>query len=174
VETSSRLGTDAAAGRLPRLSYFWHGAGTDEHPPSSPTDGMRGRLAGRRRRRPGWSMARHSISSHWDDWGGFDDHDKTPVVEYTPDNVQLAYGPRVPLLMLGGYVKPGIDSRWCSHVSVPKTVLQLLGVPKIGLPRVDNDHGLVGLVDTTKTPTRRHPVSRSRSAFRPRSTTNDW
>jgi hypothetical protein len=37
---------------------------------------------------------------------------KTPVLEYTPDNVQLALGPRVPLLMFGGQVKPGIDSRW--------------------------------------------------------------
>jgi hypothetical protein len=45
----------------------------------------------------------------------------------------------MPLVMFGGYVKPGIDSRWCSHVSVPKTVLQLLGVAKIGVPRVDND-----------------------------------
>jgi len=37
----------------------------------------------------------------WDDWGGWDDHVATPNVEHTPDGVQLAYGPRVPLLMFG-------------------------------------------------------------------------
>ena len=70
----------------------------------------------------------------WDDWGGYDDHVKTPALEYTPDNVQLALGPRVPLLMFGGPVKPGIDSRWCSHVSIPKTAIDLLGLPALGVP----------------------------------------
>ncbi|HEY2592272.1 MAG TPA: hypothetical protein VGK33_00060, partial [Chloroflexota bacterium] len=71
----------------------------------------------------------------------------TPEVEFTPEGVQLAYGPRVPLLMFGGHVRPGIDSRWCSHVSVPKTAMQLLGLPALGVPRLDNDSGLADLVD---------------------------
>jgi len=66
----------------------------------------------------------------WDDWGGFDDYVVTPTnLEHTPDGVQLAYGPRVPLLIFGGRVQPGIDSRWNSHVSVGKTVLDLRGLP---------------------------------------------
>jgi hypothetical protein len=85
----------------------------------------------------------------WDDWGGWDDHVKTPATEYTPDNVQLAYGPRVPLLVFGGHVKPGIDSRWCSHVSIPKTAIDLLGLPPLGVPRLDQDPGLADLVDPT-------------------------
>jgi hypothetical protein len=88
----------------------------------------------------------------WDDWGGFDDHVRTPAVEYTPDNVQLAYGPRVPLLMFGGRVKAGIDSRWCSHVSVPKTAIQLLGLPNMGVPRLDGGHGLADLIDSKMKP----------------------
>jgi len=47
----------------------------------------------------------------WDDWGGYDDHVVTPNLEPTPAGVQLAYGPRVPLLMFGGPVTAGIDSR---------------------------------------------------------------
>jgi hypothetical protein len=86
----------------------------------------------------------------WDDWGGFDDHVPTPVTEYTPDNVQLAYGPRIPLLVFGGHVKPGIDSRWCSHVSVPKTVLQLLELPPLGVPRLDDAAGLADLIDCVR------------------------
>ena len=63
-----------------------------------------------------------------DDWGGYDDHVRPPATEYTPDNVQLALGPRVPLLLFGGRVKRGIDSRWCSHASIAKTAMQLLGL----------------------------------------------
>ena len=73
------------------------------------------------------------------------------MTEYTPDNVQLAFGPRVPLLMFGGPVKAGIDSRWCSHVSIPKTVIQLLGLPNLGVARVDQDRGLADLVDPKMT-----------------------
>jgi hypothetical protein len=86
----------------------------------------------------------------WDDWGGYDDHVKTPALEYTPDNVQLALGPRVPLLMFGGAVKPGIDSRWCSHVSIPKTAIDLLGLPALGVARLDSDPGLADLVDPSR------------------------
>src|SRR5581483_5945528 len=69
-----------------------------------------------------------------------------------PDNVQLALGPRVPILMFGGAVRPGIESRWCSHVSIPKTAIDLLGLPALGVPRLDNDPGLADLIDTTKPP----------------------
>src|ERR1700694_4280577 len=85
-----------------------------------------------------------------DAWGGYDDHVATPEVEFTPDGVQLAYGPRLPLLMFGGRVKPGSDSRWCSHVSVPRTAIQLLGLPKLGVPRLDDDAGLADLVEVTR------------------------
>jgi hypothetical protein len=85
----------------------------------------------------------------WDDWGGYDDDVKTPVVEYTPDN---AYGPRVPLLMFGELVKQTIDSRWCGHASVPRTAIDLLGLPALGVPRVDQAPGLVDLVDLSRKP----------------------
>jgi phospholipase C len=82
----------------------------------------------------------------------YDDHVATPAREYTPDNVRLAYGPRLPLLTFGGPVKPGIDSRWCSHVSIPKTAIELLGLPALGVPRVDQDAGLGDLVDPAQAP----------------------
>ena len=85
----------------------------------------------------------------WDDWGGFDDHVVTPNLEHTPDGVQLAYGPRVPLLMFGGRVRAGIDSRWNSHVSIGKTVLDLLGLPPLGVPRLDDAPSLIDLVTAT-------------------------
>ena len=51
--------------------------------------------------------------------------------------------------MFGGAVPPAVDSRWCSHASVPKTALQLLGLPALGVPRVDDDADLANLVATT-------------------------
>lgn len=158
VVSSSQFVTDAAASQLPSLVYLWHEGGKDEHPPANVTDGMNiiWESVDAVVRSGGWEETVFMLT--WDDWGGFDDHVATPVTEYTPDNVQLAFGPRVPLLMFGGYVKPGIDSRWCSHVSIPKTAIQLLGLPDLGVPRVDRDGGLADLVDPHAPPTAPPPA----------------
>ena len=137
-----RQGRQAARARAPVAQQP-----SDEHPPANVTDGMDliWQSVDAVVQAGGWEETVFMLT--WDDWGGYDDHVKTPALEYTPDNVQLALGPRVPLLMFGGAVKPGIDSRWCSHVSIPKTAIQLLGLPPIGVPRLDNDAGLADLVD---------------------------
>jgi hypothetical protein len=149
ITASDQFATDAAAGALPPLCFLYHDAPNDEHPPADVTLGQHAI----------WTAVDAVVSAGqwnetvflltWDDWGGWDDHVATPAVEYTPDNVQLAYGPRVPLLMFGGCVPAGIDSRWCSHVSVPKTAMQLLGLPALGVPRLDGDRGLADRLATT-------------------------
>ncbi len=147
VVSSSQFVTDAKAGQLPALALLWHNSPYDEHPPANVTEGMDTiwQAVDAVVQGGGWNETVFMLT--WDDWGGYDDHVKTPALEYTPDNVQLALGPRVPLLMFGGPVKPGIDSRWCSHVSIPKTAMQLLGLPALGVPRLDDDPGLADLVD---------------------------
>ena len=142
---SSRFLTDAQAGNLPQLCYLWHDFPEDEHPPADVTVGMRAvqQAVDAVVTGGGWEETVFLLT--WDDWGGWDDHVATPNVEQTADGVQIAYGPRVPLLMFGGAVPPVVDSRWCSHVSVPKTALQLLGLPALGVPRVDDDPGLADL-----------------------------
>jgi hypothetical protein len=151
VVAANRFLADAASGDLPPLVYVWHAMRYNEHPPANVTTGMdlvwqsvdaavRGGL---------WQDTIFLLT--YDDWGGYDDHVATPVTEYTPDNVQLAFGPRVPLIMFGGQISPGIDSRWCSHASVTKTVLQLLGLPALRVPRVDHDAGLADRIDPTLT-----------------------
>ena len=152
VVPNSRFITDAQAGSLPSLVMLWHDSPFDEHPPADVTEGMN--LV--------WQSVDAVVKSGeweetvfmltWDDWGGYDDHVKTPVLEYTPDNVQLAYGPRIPLLIFGGPVKPGIDSRWCGHASIPKTAIDLLGLPHLGVPRVDQAPSLVDLIDPRRSP----------------------
>jgi hypothetical protein len=153
VVPSSQFLTDAKAGKLPALVMLWHNSPNDEHPPANVTTGMDTIWQSVDAAVKGGAWDDTVFMLTWDDWGGYDDHVKTPVLEYTPDNVQLALGPRVPLLMFGGPVKPGIDSRWCSHVSIPKTAMSLLGLPPIGVPRLDDDPGLADLVDPSRTPT---------------------
>jgi hypothetical protein len=146
---STRFVADAQAGALPQLCYLWHNSPEDEHPSADVTVGMGAvQLAvDAVVKGGGWEETVFLLT--WDDWGGWDDHVATPNVEQTADGVQLAYGPRVPLLMFGGAVPPVVDSRWCSHVSIPKTALQLLGLPALGVPRIDDDPGLADLVATT-------------------------
>jgi hypothetical protein len=152
VVSSSKFVADAKAGNLPALVLLWHNSPADEHPPANVTDGMDliWQSVDAVVQSGGWEQTVFMLT--WDDWGGYDDHVKAPALEYTPDNVQLALGPRVPLLMFGGAVKPGIDSRWCSHVSIPKTAIDLLGLPALGVPRLDDDPGLADLVDPSRPP----------------------
>jgi hypothetical protein len=146
IVSTAQFAADVRAGTLPQLSFIWHDSPLDEHPPADVTLGMNAIWQAVDAVVKAGLWADTVFMLTWDDWGGYDDHVATPEVEFTPDGVQLAYGPRVPLLMFGGHVRPGIDSRWCSHVSVPKTVLQLLGLPNLGVPRLDNDAGLADLV----------------------------
>ena len=147
IVPSAQFVADAEAGTLPPLCLMWHDAPLDEHPPADVSRGMHAiwQAVDALVRSGGWQETVFLLT--WDDWGGYDDHVATPVVEYTRDNVQLAYGPRVPLLMFGGHVRGGIDGRWCSHVSIPKTAMQLLGLPGLGVPRLDTDPGLADVID---------------------------
>ncbi|PYR51841.1 MAG: hypothetical protein DMF89_04590 [Acidobacteria bacterium] len=90
----------------------------------------------------------------WDDWGGYADHVATPNAETVvddlhPNGFQVIGGSRLPLIMFGGHVKQGIESDWHSHACLPKTVIDLLCLPKFGLPRVDTAQSLAGRVDAT-------------------------
>jgi len=144
VVRSAQLLTDATA--LPQLSMVWHDSPDDEHPPADLTRGQDAvwRAVDAIVTAGHWQDTVFMLT--WDDWGGWDDHVSTPNIEHTPDGVQLAYGPRVPLLMFGGPVTAGVDSRWNSHVSIGKTVLDLLGLPPLGVPRLDQAPTLADLI----------------------------
>lgn len=148
IRSTTDFVSDVKANGLPALSFLYHDTPLDEHPPADVTEGMNAvwQAVDAAVEKGLWETTVFMLT--WDDWGGWDDHvHATPFVEFTPDNVQLAYGPRVPLLIFGGHVKPGIDSRWCSHVSIPKTAMQLLGLPPLGVSRLDDDPGLADLID---------------------------
>ncbi|HEY0804736.1 MAG TPA: alkaline phosphatase family protein, partial [Pseudonocardiaceae bacterium] len=147
IVRSDQIVADAA--NLPQLAMVWHDSPYDEHPVADVTKGQAKiwQAVDAIAKAGHWDDTVFMLT--WDDWGGWDDHVVTPNVEHTPDGVQLAFGPRVPLLMFGGRVPTKVDSRWNSHVSVGKTALDLLGLPALGVARLDNATSLADLVSAT-------------------------
>ncbi len=155
----------ATNGKLPQLSYVWAPDGADEHPPfgkPNPEYIANGQHAVWSRidavvKGGGWADTVFILT--WDDWGGYADHVVTPDIERVPDALhpagfQAIGGSRIPLLMFGGGVRQGIDNRWHSHASIPKTVIDLFGLPAFGVPRVDEAPTLAGHYSSTlKRPT---------------------
>ncbi len=151
----------AKAGTLPQICYVWSPAGYDEHPPavSAPDYISKGELLVWQRVQAvidggGWEETTFILT--WDDWGGYADSVPTPQIETVPDALHpdgfpVIGGSRIPLLMFGGQVRQGIDPEWHSHASIPKTIIDLLGLPPMGVPRVDDAPSLAHLVDPTLT-----------------------
>src|SRR6266446_3932643 len=149
----------ASKGTLPELCYVWSPGGYDEHPPrkSDPKYAQRGHDLTWQRvdamvKSGGWADTVFILT--WDDWGGYADHVSTPDAETVPDALhpkgfQVIGGSRIPLIMFGGMVTQGIEPQWHSHATLPKTVIDLFGLGKFGLPRVDTSASLAGRVDAT-------------------------
>jgi phospholipase C len=147
----------ASGGELPEVCYVWSPAGFDEHPPatSNPQYVANGHdLVWRRVQAVvdggGWQDTVFIVS--WDDWGGYADSVSTPSAETLPDGLhpngfQAIGGSRIPLLMFGGQVRQHVDTQWHSHASIPKTIIDLLGLPAMGVPRVDSAPSLAAHVD---------------------------
>ncbi|HEV2952708.1 MAG TPA: alkaline phosphatase family protein [Candidatus Dormibacteraeota bacterium] len=161
VHTPDDFLSMAAQGSLPPLCYVWSPSGFDEHPPLVSNPGyvtagenltwqridaaIKGRL---------WQETAFILT--WDDWGGYADHVSTPDSETIPDALdpsgfQVIGGSRIPLLMFGGQVEQGVESEWHGHASVIKTVIDLLGLPAMGIARVDTAPSLAGRIDSKLT-----------------------
>jgi len=151
----------AKTGSLPQICYVWSPAGYDEHPPhdSDPTYVTKGQNLVWDRVQAvidggGWADTTFILS--WDDWGGYADSVPTPTIETLPDAIHpdgyaAIGGSRIPLLMFGGKVKQGIEAQWHSHACIPKTIIDVFGLPAMGVPRVDSSPSLVDLVDSSLT-----------------------
>jgi Phosphoesterase family len=152
--------TLAKAGKLPQLVYAWSPSGFDEHPPQKPdpqyiTHGQRTVWERVDAVVQGGHWGDTVFILTWDDWGGYADHVVTPDSERVPDALHpngfpVIGGSRLPLIMFGGAVMQGIDNTWHSHASIPKTIIDLLGLPAFGVPRVDHAPSLAGRVDASR------------------------
>jgi phospholipase C len=94
---------DAAdKGRLPAVSWVVPSGRVSEHPPSRISDGAAyvTSLVNAVMRGPDWNSTAIFVS--WDDWGGFYDHVRPPVVD------ENGYGFRVPGLVISPYARAGL------------------------------------------------------------------
>lgn len=159
VHPPSQFVPMAKAGTLPQVCYVWSPGGYDEHPPfvSDPTYVTKGHdLVWQRVQAVidggGWDDTTFVLT--WDDWGGYADSVPTPAIETLPDALHPSGyaaigGSRIPLVMFGGRVPQRVDAQWHSHASIPKTIIDLLGLPPMNVPRVDDAPSLAHLVDPT-------------------------
>jgi len=91
----------AREGSLPAVSWVVPNGHDSEHPPSLVSDGQAWvtRLVDAVMRGPDWNST--AIFLAWDDWGGFYDHVRPPVVG------GRRYGIRVPALVISAYARRG-------------------------------------------------------------------
>ncbi|HEV2361311.1 MAG TPA: alkaline phosphatase family protein [Acidimicrobiales bacterium] len=94
--------SDAAAGRLPAVSWVIPSNEDSEHPPSGVHQGQAyvTALINAVMKSKDWSSTAIFVS--WDDWGGFYDHVVPPVVD------AVGYGMRVPSIVISPYAKHGV------------------------------------------------------------------
>lgn len=128
---SSQFAVDAAAGKLPAVSWVYAPHDASEHPPD-PSDATNP-LVGNVTHGMEWTVqqvdaivrgglwAKTVIFITWDDWGGWFDHVDPPIAEHWKDGTQFRYGSRVGCLVLGPYAKQGhISHLRHSHISLVK------------------------------------------------------
>jgi len=70
----------------------------------------------------------------WDDWGGWDDHVATPAVAYTPRQRAARLRATGAAAHLRRTRQMRFDSRWCSHVSIPRRRYSCSACPRSASP----------------------------------------
>ena len=101
VRAAGSFITAARRGTLPAVSWVVPNQAKSEHPPASIAAGQAWvtRLIDAIMKGPNWSSS--AIFLTWDDWGGFYDHVRPPVVG------GHAYGLRVPAIVISPYARAG-------------------------------------------------------------------
>ncbi len=124
--SDSQFAKDAKAGTLPSVSWVVTLAG-NEHPPISTcmgenwiTQNVNAVMQG-----PDWNST--AIVIIWDDFGGFYDHVSPPKKDI------YGLGPRVPMLIISPYAKPGyVAHTQYEASSVLKFIEERFGLPSLG------------------------------------------
>jgi hypothetical protein len=146
VKDQSTFEDDARHGRLPAFTWVTPPYLQSSHPPFSLCSGedwfvqkMNALMAG-----PEWSST--AVVLVWDDFGGFYDHVAPPVVD------RLGLGPRVPMLLISPYARPGtVAHTTYSFESVLKTAEEIFNLPPL-TDRDRNAHDLLDALDFTQRP----------------------
>ncbi|MGZ5212170.1 MAG: alkaline phosphatase family protein [Actinomycetota bacterium] len=117
IRPNTEFFRSAKDGALPSVSWVMPVVGRSEHPPSSIENGMSFVTQAVNAVMQGPEWERSAIFLTWDDWGGFYDHVKPPVVD------ENGWGLRVPSMIISPWVKPGyIDSQTLSFDAYLKLI----------------------------------------------------
>ena len=100
----SQFVTDAAAGKLPAVSWIVQPENVSEHPPESTCKGENWTVEQINAVMQGADWQTTAIFLTWDDFGGFYDHVPPPTID------GFGLGPRVPLLIISPYARSGFIS----------------------------------------------------------------
>lgn len=126
--------TDIAAGKLSNLTYIMPNAQWSDHPSAHNRlayygPSWVGDIVNAIGNSKYWNTT--TIIVTWDDWGGFYDHYK-PVTSLLSGHTANTYGFRVPVLIIGPYVKQGaIDASDTSQASILKYIETTFGLPSL-------------------------------------------
>jgi phospholipase C len=124
--TTAQFLQDAQSGQLPAVSWLILPYGSSEHPPNSICAGenQTAEYINAIMQGPAWSST--VIFVTYDDFGGFYDHVPPPQLD------QFGLGPRVPLLIISPFAKPGYISHTVyEHSSMLKFVESRYQLPSL-------------------------------------------
>ncbi len=162
TKTPAQFALDAAAGKLPTVSWLYADTPLSEHPPDTPAEVKAGN--GKVTKGSAWTAApvaavvkgglwpKVAIFVTWDDWGGWYDHVNPPLLEKWTDGTQFRYGGRVPCLVLSPYAKGSFISHAAhSHVSLLRFCENVFGLPSLNA-RTGADDGMADCFDFKQKP----------------------
>jgi phospholipase C len=157
-----QFASDAAAGKLPTVSWLYSDSALSEHPADTPAEHAAG--AGDVTRGSEWTASQveavvaaglwpHvAIFITWDDWGGWWDHVTPPEVEKWTDGTQFRFGGRVGCLVLSPYARKGhISKVQHSHVSIVRFCEVTFGLRSLSARTAASD-GMEDCFDFTQSP----------------------
>jgi phospholipase C len=149
VVPTASFAPDVEAGRLPTMSWVVPPTPVSDHPGyGALCDGENWtvRTINALMRSPDWEHT--AIFLTWDDFGGFYDHVPPPHVDV------YGYGPRVPLVVMSPYARPGfVYSATSDFSSVLRFVERLHQLPSL-TARDRRADDLLGAFDFTQPPLR--------------------
>ena len=110
--SSDQFAKDAAAGKLPNVSWVYAPHAFSEHPPDPPdkgtnppvgnvTNGMQWTVSQVNAIIQGGLWAQTAIFITWDDWGGWYDHEPPTILAQPEGDYQFGF--RVPLIVVSAY-----------------------------------------------------------------------
>jgi phospholipase C len=127
ISNPDRIISDIEASKLRKVSWVCPTGAASDHPanPVGPAQNFLAQLVNAAMESEYWPGL--AIFVTWDDWGGFYDHVNPPVVD------AYGLGPRVPLLVISPYAKPGyISHQQGEFSSFPKFIEENWSLPSLG------------------------------------------